>query len=437
MSIVHLLLCSVLLAGTGRPNPSGERLGLRDRLGEVEVEVLDLGPGGVRILAKEFQPGSARSYLVARLKQIEREIQVIQAKIDQVGSSDSDLEQRLETLLLEQQALQENEDAPFEQLVPWDRVRSIEGFDDPVLEAAWLDWQPIATDLWRARTRLQRGDRALAAPLFEEHFERVTVDSEGSELGLIVAEGLLRSRLSSGAIESLLPAALEVVRLRRAGHRTDRFEGLPSIVDEAFWLVPQLAPIPTRPDLDSESMRAILRRWLDHSDPVVAGLARAYSALHDSPRDRVLTTTPVPDAAPGPELVRAALRTGCSDPSARGKARESIRRLLSGDSGDGCESWRGWFLGTSLLFEEPSELDPALIELLSVPALHLDQDPALALRAITLAAAALDAGGRIAEAEALRQEIQRLEFPVPPALQPKILSTPIPESGMVSEEETR
>jgi hypothetical protein len=99
--------------------------------------------------------------------------------------------------------------------------------------------------------------------------------------------------------------------------------------------------------------------------------------------------------------------------------------------------WRAWFLGTSLLFEEQAALDSALIELLSLPALHLSDDPALALRAIEVSAAALDAYGRSSEASSLRQEIDRLEFSVPPALQPKVLSIPTPASGVVSEEETR
>ena len=208
-------------------------------------------------------------------------------------------------------------------------------------------------------------------------------------------------------------------------------------LDEEFWLVPQLPPIPTRTDLDSESMRTLLRDWLDDPDPVVAELAQAYSALHDSPRERLLTTDPVRDAAPGAALVRAALRSGCSDPDARLRARGSVTQLLPVGSVSPLHPWRAWFLGTSLLFEVPSEIDAALLELLSLPARHLGDDPALAVRAIMISAAVLEAGERATEAEALRQEIERLEFPVPPALEPQILSTPNPESGMVSEEETR
>ena len=135
--------------------------------------------------------------------------------------------------------------------------------------------------------------------------------------------------------------------------------------------------------------------------------------------------------------MRAALRSGCSDPAARLRARDSVTELVPLDPGSALQTWRAWFLGTSLLFEDPSEIDAALLELLSLPARHLGDDPALAVRAIMISAAVLGANERTAEAEALRQEIERLEFPVPPALEPKVLSTPIPESGMVSEEETR
>ena len=57
------------------------------------------------------------------------------------------------------------------QLVPWDRVRSIEGSDDPALLEAWSRKRPVAEDLWRARARIQRGDARLAEPLLERHVE--------------------------------------------------------------------------------------------------------------------------------------------------------------------------------------------------------------------------------------------------------------------------
>ena len=391
-----------------------ETIHLRDQLDSVVADRIDFEPGGVRVI-DEVAPSEPLG---------PAEGEVVSPGDD--SSSDSIPE------------VPESESMSRGRLIPWDQVRSIDGMQDPSLVAIWPEWESLSEDLWRARTRLQRGDRQLAAPLFAKYFDRVAADPQGSELGLIVAEGLLRSRLRSGAVESLLPAALEVVRLRRAGYHTDRYAMLPQILDEEFWLVPQLAPVPTRPDLDPKSMRDLLRTWIDSPDPVVVQLAQAYSALHDSPQERLLTTDPVRASCPGASLLRAALRSGASDPAARESARETIEALLPDDGKEhSLLPWRSWFLGTSLLIEGEADLDSALIELLALPSLYLHEDPALALRAIELSAAVLDASDRSSEANALRREIDRLEFSVPSALQPDVLSTHTPASDVVSEEETR
>ena len=101
------------------------------------------------------------------------------------------------------------------------------------------------------------------------------------------------------------------------------------------------------------------------------------------------------------------------------------------------QPWRAWFIGTSLLQESDASLDSALIELLSIPAVHLRDDPALSLRAIEVSALALEASGRSSEATALRRELDRLEFEVSSAILPEVHVPSTPESGMVSEEETR
>ena len=404
-----VLLVGVLASGT----LCAETIHLRDQLGAVDAARIDFEPGGVRLINAVSAP-----------EPLEPVDESDPLSADPNSDSVSDLPV--------------TSSFTKGRLIPWDQIRAIDGIQDPTLEVAWPQWQSLSEDLWRARTRLQRGDRVLSAPLFAKHFDRMVADPEGSELGLIVAEGLLRSRLPSGAIESLLPAALEVVRLRRAGYRTDRYDEMPSILDEQYWLVPQLAPIPTQTDLDPQAMRVLLSTWIDGPDPVVAELAQAYSALHDSPQERLVTTNLTRANSSGASLVHAALRSGCSDPAARKAARKALDAVLPVDGrASSLLPWRAWFLGTSLLFEEQAALDSALIELLSLPALHLSDDPALALRAIEVSATALDAYGRSSEASALRQEIDRLEFSVPPALQPKVLSIPTPASGVVSEEETR
>ncbi|MEC8818165.1 MAG: hypothetical protein VXX30_03685, partial [Planctomycetota bacterium] len=240
--MTHLLLAGLVGLLPHVVEAPAETILLRDRLGTIEARLVGFEPGGARILVDAPSPA----------------------------------------VPLEDDPAATGPEPPsaVARVVPWDRIRGIEGIEDPVLESQWeTRWRAVSEDLWRARSRLQRGDRALAEPLFARHFDLVTSDPEGSELALVVAEGLLRSRLRSGEVESLVPAALETVRLRRAGFETDRYRALPPVIDERLWLVPRLAPVPTRVDLDPTSMRSMVRRWSEDPDEVVSGLARAYARM--------------------------------------------------------------------------------------------------------------------------------------------------------------
>ena len=75
-------------------------------------------------------------------------------------------------------------DAP--RTLSWDLVRSIEG----EFESAAEVFAELSTDLWRARTRLARGDYPLAAPIFEDLFRRYR-DVDGPTT-TVVALGALR-----------------------------------------------------------------------------------------------------------------------------------------------------------------------------------------------------------------------------------------------------
>ncbi|OUU92478.1 MAG: hypothetical protein CBC35_07135 [Planctomycetes bacterium TMED75] len=416
--------CFVLLSVVlGCPGALAETIYLRDQLGSLEVDHIAFETGGVRLINHDLisdpdqLPDESDDSLVPDPDE--------PAPSGEDSPSGSSPEAEMP--------------APVRgRLLAWDQVRSIEGIEDPVLAAEWARWQPVATDLWRARSRLQRGDRTLSAPLFERHFGLFASDLNGSEMGLIVAEGLLRSRLRSGAIEALLPAALETVRLRRAGFSTDRYQEMPPVLDEQLWLVPRLAPIPTQGNLDSKSMRSLLDRWLGSPDPVVAEIARAYARMHDPP-DFLAEGIPAKSTnLSGAALLSAAIATGASDPQQRSVARDRFQSLLrTRSAGTPLDSWRGWFMGVSGILDQDSSLDVALLELLSIPALHLHDDPALSVRAIEVCADALEKNGRIDEAAVLRQEIERLDFKVDPALLPVVLGTDTSSSDVSSEEDPR
>ena len=106
-------------------------------------------------------------------------------------------------------------------VVPWDRVRRVEGkVEDPTLD----EKMAIAVDLWRSRSRVERGDTTLAEPLLERLFERYR--GQTHETALVVAEGLLRCRLARADHALAVVPALEVARLRRAQITTDTYSVL-------------------------------------------------------------------------------------------------------------------------------------------------------------------------------------------------------------------
>lgn len=298
-----------------------------------------------------------------------------------------------------------------EYVVPWDMVKSIEQIDDPTVQEAWLRYQPMAEELWRARSRLQRGDARLAEPLFERHFEQAALDGGDSELALIVAEGLLRSRLSRGAIESALPAALETIRLRRAGVSTDRYQMLPVVVDERFWLVPALPPVIT----DRAKVAALgemLAPWLESEDSYVRALASGYAAL-----DGASGSVTEGGSGPGLALIGAALDATSPEADLRAEARETLQATVEAeDAPDWIDAWRRWYSARSMLMEQDPDIDIALIELLHIPAIHGGRSPALAARAVALAAETLEREKRFSEAALLRREQLVSQADVAPAI---------------------
>ena len=300
------------------------------------------------------------------------------------------------------------------QLIPWDMVRAIDDIDDATTRSAWARVRPMSEDLWRARVRLQRGDARLAGPLFEKYFESVRSEGAETEMALIVAEGLLRSRLASGASETALPSALETIRLRRSGIETDRYLGLPEVVDERLWVVPTLPPIAT----DPTALRALpenLSPWMQGEDAHVAALAMAYASMPGNASVQVDTLSA------GAAVVRTSLDTLSRDGETRAQARAKLDALADqAEAPAFIDAWRRWFVAQSMMLEEDVDLDLALLQLLHLPAIHQRSDPALSSRAVAFAADALESAGRTLEAGLLRRELHVAQSDVRPALIPEM-----------------
>ncbi len=276
--------------------------------------------------------------------------------------------------------------------VPWDMVAGVEGV---TIGAAEKEWLAVAEDLWRARSRAQRGDFLMARPLFEKHFERFR--GGNSESALIVAEGLLRSRLAAGEFEKAIVPAIEVARLRRAGVTTDRYAALVPVLDETTLLCPQLAPAwapDDRTRLLATEVGAV------GGDPAVARLAQLYAMLLRGERAAAGS-----EGDAGTALLAAIASIDCSSEEARAKARKDLAAATK-ELPPWAKAWASHALGRALVAQSDAarRMDGTL-ELLRVAAEHSGDAPLLARRSLELAAATLRGLGDTESAAAIEREV--------------------------------
>ena len=301
-----------------------------------------------------------------------------------------------------------------------DQVARIDDMTDPILIDQWRLRQDLARDVWRARSRVQRGDPELALALFQRHFTPRTSDERTHEFALIIAEGLLRCLLESGETEAILPAALETTRLRRAGVTTDRYDSLPPVIDERFWLLPKLPPIATSAS-SLDRLPDELRHWQIDSDPVVSRLAELYASM----ARRSVRSSGSPDL--GVALMESILGTRSVDNRVRQDALRTLDELSAlDDAPEFIAAWRAWFDATSRLAAGEVGTDPVVLSLLELPAVFQGSYPVLARRAVELAARVLSADGRDEESATLRRFLQESPRQTSPVLTPRLL--PLNES---------
>lgn len=299
------------------------------------------------------------------------------------------------------------------QVIPWDLVRDLEpDASDPQL-AAKLEG---ARELWRARVRLQRNDPSLAEPIFERLFERYR--GQSNECALIVAEGLLRCRLARGAQEMAVIPFLEMIRLRRAGLTTDRYDDLIVIYDPEFGLCPQLAPAWVNRET-LEKVQRDLDAYDSPDDDVLRALVEAYhksiQAALQGPAVLAEADWPQWPNHDGIDLLEDLLGTMAPEKDRRTSSRIRLLRRIP-QVPPWTEAWIRHRVGMSLLTEpdEPSR-QKGLVSLAHLPARFGRVTPYLTALGIARMARELEAEGRPEEAAILRAELER-RFPGHPIL---------------------
>lgn len=298
------------------------------------------------------------------------------------------------------------------QFVRWDLVRDVVT-DEP--NSIVDRYREDAENLWRARSRLERNDAALAEPLFERLFEKYR--GQTNETAIVVAEGLLRCRLARGAHDAAVIPALETARLHRAiRHAPSAYASLSPVMDERTSLCTFLPPAwVTTPMLIK--VERDLGAYNAGTDTVVAAFAVLYRraaqqqlAIRVDESERVLAA----DHA-GVALLRMMVELGSSDPARRTTMRAAALRGTA-SAPNWMQAWTYYFVGLSLMQEsDPAQHNRGLVTLAYLPARFGVVQPHLTGLALAKIAEACDASGQLDAASSLRIELAT-RFPHHPVL---------------------
>jgi hypothetical protein len=283
--------------------------------------------------------------------------------------------------------------------IPWDMVRDVEGATIPGLESELA----IGQDLWRARIRVERGDEALAEPLFTKHWERYR--SQDGSTTAVIAEGLLRCALAKNDLRAAVEPWSVCLRIGSNGEPS-RYPDLPGILDDTTGLLPELSPFlptSTRPDLADalrDAAKSMSAAQAGVASEATARLARILAATE---RD----AKPAPaaevsrDAAPAVRalsLIEAIL--SAPDARAAAKAVAEFERILP-DAPAYLSAWKFAAAGTHAARmarattgdSRNRALEEAALAFLAVPASGLDKTGLVDAYALEEAVALLKESG--------------------------------------------
>lgn len=280
-------------------------------------------------------------------------------------------------------------------LLGWERIKLVLGEESSRAEP----FMPLADAAWRAEMRLNRGDLALAGPLFEEIFRRTRHTS--GPTALLAAAGAARCRIERGDAEGAVIPWLIALALHSDGFRLAPRTAL-SIRMEDSGLLPDLPPLFVRgPALD-----ALLDEWPgtapqeeEAGESPAARLTALYrlSAVFTASGQSSGVSLPitVDAASPMERMIESMVRSFTDpDPEKRRSHREILIELLPSCTDTWREAWVRAALGRSFLREsDPSLRERGILELLHLPARFAGDQPFLAALALDDALAECRARG--------------------------------------------
>lgn len=285
--------------------------------------------------------------------------------------------------------------------VPWDRVKDV---DSEKPEQTLKSKLEVATDLWRARSRVQRNDTTLAEPLFERLFERYR--GQTHETALVVAEGLLRCRLARGDHVLAVIPALETARLMRAEVSTDSYSMLRPVMDVKRSLCPQLAPVWIGSPL-LKKLAHDLGEFDAQGDETIAAIASLYKQAVQQTLGEPQTQIQSQQLPNHDGVKFLSLLVSCREEESekRSSARERLKRKITNEQ-LWTNAWSHMMIGLSLISEDGQGRQlQGVVSLLHVPARFIRSQPYLSGLALFEASKALNDLEDHEEADALDSEL--------------------------------
>lgn len=290
----------------------------------------------------------------------------------------------------------------IEQSLRWDQIRAVEGGTPSAERAARL---ALGEQLWRARTRLARGDFVGARGAFTDAAALMNAQTNAQTNAQarvqrwMVLEGLARTSLVMPEDAARVAQALEAAALRSqvgaldgwlvGGDAFDARSGLMLTVPPA-WLDAQRAAA-AGASLDSAAARA-----REAQDLVAAGIlesaGRIAAAEAGKPRPAAsAVTTAAPQGAlrKGRQLIDSWADALSDNAEARKRARQKLAQMERSEEG-ALRLLAIYAQGRSLALEnDPEEVRRGVGKMLLIPAAHADAIPPLTEVALAQSAEAL------------------------------------------------
>lgn len=293
-------------------------------------------------------------------------------------------------------------DAP--RVLGWDLVYFAQGesASDVALFSDFSD------TVWRAKSRLERGDYRLATPLFEELFEQRNASGITGPTGLLIAEGTLRCRVASGRHTDAIEAWAIALEIRGTGQRQSGESAVAGLIDAETGLVPTLPPIWLEGSVDAQ-------RFAEQSAEEI-GASNALISLYRlaSRRDAGQTVSEADEvqaAGAGQRLVSLMLEATAPAEASRVRSREQLLGIAERATGSWKEAWVRVAIGRSLLMETDERFrDSGVLHLLHLPARFSRSQPHLAAIALAEVGREMHERGSDEITELMRAEL-REQYP--------------------------